>query len=309
MTATVEQLQGSASDPFGGAWFAYMVRCADGTLYTGVTNRLLVRIDMHNAGDGAKYTRGRGPVHLVWSKLIGSKSDALREEARIKRLTRPRKEEMLPWHSPTAEVRDANVMLWEHIRLCPPPPEGINADGPMALYASMVLADAEALEVRKKLVRQYAWATPTEAAMRTVLTYGPVVEMGAGTGYWAWLMGKLGGDVAAYDKFAEGKVLGVNPWNSGKGPWTGVRHGTPSCLRDHPGRTLFLCWPPGESDMASRCLKYWDGNVLAYAGDRNVTAEEGFLARLADQFELLRLLPLPSWPGIRDRLEIWKRKP
>lgn len=68
-----------------------MLRCADGTLYCGCTPDLEARLKAHNEGIGAKYTRGRGPVKLVFRRRAGNKPLALREEARIKRLTRPEK--------------------------------------------------------------------------------------------------------------------------------------------------------------------------------------------------------------------------
>ena len=72
-------------------WWVYIVKCADGTLYCGATNDLEARIEAHNSGLGAKYTRGRGPVELVFRRRLGSKSAAMMEEARIKRLTRAEK--------------------------------------------------------------------------------------------------------------------------------------------------------------------------------------------------------------------------
>lgn len=69
-------------------WFVYILKCNDGTLYTGITNNLDKRIAMHNKGTGAKYTRGRGPVALVKSWEFLTKSAALKEEHRIKKLSK-----------------------------------------------------------------------------------------------------------------------------------------------------------------------------------------------------------------------------
>ena len=66
----------------------YVVRCADGTLYTGVTTDLERRIEEHNSGKGAKYTRGRGPVRLAYSEAARTLQDALKREAEIKRMSR-----------------------------------------------------------------------------------------------------------------------------------------------------------------------------------------------------------------------------
>jgi putative endonuclease len=69
-------------------WSVYMVRCRDGTLYTGVTTDLERRLAQHAGGlaGGAKYLRGRGPLRLVLARAVGSRSLALRLEARLKRL-------------------------------------------------------------------------------------------------------------------------------------------------------------------------------------------------------------------------------
>lgn len=72
-------------------WAVYIVRCSDGTLYTGSTNALEQRVVRHNAGKGAKYTRSRLPVKLVWWMPVASRSDALRFEAEIKALSRKEK--------------------------------------------------------------------------------------------------------------------------------------------------------------------------------------------------------------------------
>jgi len=72
-------------------YFVYIVKCADNTFYTGCTPDLAERLALHNQGKGAKYTRGRGPVKLVWRQECGSRGQALSREAGIKRLTRRQK--------------------------------------------------------------------------------------------------------------------------------------------------------------------------------------------------------------------------
>ena len=69
-------------------YYIYIVKCCDGTLYTGSTKDLQARLKKHNLGQGAKYTRGRRPVTLVYSEFVGSKSDALKRENQIKKMTR-----------------------------------------------------------------------------------------------------------------------------------------------------------------------------------------------------------------------------
>lgn len=72
-------------------WWVYILRCADGTLYTGATNDLDRRLAAHNAGRGAKYTRTRRPVALVYREAAADKSAALQREAALKKLARAAK--------------------------------------------------------------------------------------------------------------------------------------------------------------------------------------------------------------------------
>jgi len=75
--------------------YVYILECADNSLYAGYTNDLDNRLKVHNQGKGAKYTRGRLPVKLVYSENIENKSDALKREYQIKRMTRKRKVELI----------------------------------------------------------------------------------------------------------------------------------------------------------------------------------------------------------------------
>lgn len=76
-------------------WIVYILRCKDDTLYTGITDDLARRMATHNSGKGAKYTRGRGPVEVVYTEVLESYSAALKREAAIKRLKRPEKMALL----------------------------------------------------------------------------------------------------------------------------------------------------------------------------------------------------------------------
>ena len=78
-------------------WYLYLVRCHDGSLYTGITTNVARRFAEHqeNNGAGAKYLRGRGPLTLVLQKKLGSRSLALGVESKIKKLSKTRKEELI----------------------------------------------------------------------------------------------------------------------------------------------------------------------------------------------------------------------
>jgi putative endonuclease len=75
------------------AWFVYVLRCRDGTLYTGISRDVPARLRKHNQGKAARYTRGRGPVALVHSERKRSQGAALQREAAIKAL--PRRQKLL----------------------------------------------------------------------------------------------------------------------------------------------------------------------------------------------------------------------
>ncbi|HMO78385.1 MAG TPA: GIY-YIG nuclease family protein [Candidatus Paceibacterota bacterium] len=72
-------------------WSVYLLQCADGTLYTGITNNLSKRLEAHNLGRGAKYTKGRGPVELVYHEESLTRGEALKRESQVKKLTRKAK--------------------------------------------------------------------------------------------------------------------------------------------------------------------------------------------------------------------------
>lgn len=75
--------------------YVYILSCADGTFYTGWTTHLEQRVRVHNQGKGAKYTRSRLPVKLLYWEVYSDKGEALRREAAIKKLTRKQKEELV----------------------------------------------------------------------------------------------------------------------------------------------------------------------------------------------------------------------
>ena len=76
-------------------WKLYILRCGDGSLYTGITTDVAKRLEVHRSGKGAKYTRGRGPLELVYEEECGDHSAALKREHEIKSMSRQEKEKML----------------------------------------------------------------------------------------------------------------------------------------------------------------------------------------------------------------------
>ena len=83
--------------------YTYILRCADGTLYTGWTNDLEKRLAAHNAGKASKYTRVRLPVELAYFEVFETKAEAMRREVLIKQLSRPEKLRLIASHTPLSD--------------------------------------------------------------------------------------------------------------------------------------------------------------------------------------------------------------
>ena len=88
-------------------WYVYILRCGDGTLYTGSTDNVEKRFTAHAAGKGAKYTRGRGPLELVYTEALPDKSSALKREAAIKKLSRAEKLSLIPYKNSLSHLGKA----------------------------------------------------------------------------------------------------------------------------------------------------------------------------------------------------------
>ena len=79
----------------GNTWKLYILRCGDGSLYTGITTDVAKRLEVHRSGKGAKYTRSRGPLELVYEEECGDHSAALKRELEIKKLSREEKMKLI----------------------------------------------------------------------------------------------------------------------------------------------------------------------------------------------------------------------
>jgi hypothetical protein len=176
-------------------------------------------------------------------------------------------------------------------------------------YLELYYDNPDDILARQDLVKEYSWAVPNEVAIKTLLKYSPIVEMGAGTGYWAYLLRAAGGDVVAYDRVVDG-AFNINVWHPSGKMFTEITKGEPQDLARHNDRSLFLCWPPYESSMASDCLESWKGNTLIYVGEKvgMATANDDFFKILNASFSLIENVRIPQWPGLHDTMTVWSRK-
>ena len=96
----VKEERAEYSTSGGAAWFLYILRCGDGSLYTGVTTDLERRLKMHREGKASRYTRTHQPVELVYSEKCGPRSQALARECAVKSLPREKKEKLIGASAP-----------------------------------------------------------------------------------------------------------------------------------------------------------------------------------------------------------------
>ena len=158
---------------------------------------------------------------------------------------------------------------------------------------------------RGALAREYAWAVPTHQALTAIAEYSPhgVVEIGAGTGYWAGLLRDMGVDVVAYD---------AEPYDNtyARGRHSEVLCGGPDRVRLHPHRTLLLCWPPFWNGMANQALRAYLGDTVVYIGEDSggCTGGRHFHKRLDRDWDCVLVVAIPQWEGLHDEMFIYRRK-
>jgi hypothetical protein len=167
-------------------------------------------------------------------------------------------------------------------------------------------------DYRWPMIERYAFAIPNDEAIAALVALSPIIEIGAGRGYWASLLRAAGANVLAFDTYPKEYGQGHNGWwQPGKGgeAWTTILRGGPERASRYPGRTLFLCWPP-MSDMAARALRAYRGQAVAHVGEGSggCTADSAFHAALERDWVVESEIVIPQWDSIHDELTIYRRK-
>lgn len=157
------------------------------------------------------------------------------------------------------------------------------------------------------LAQRYAYVFSSEHLLDVVRRYAPLVEIGAGTGYWAYRLRQLSADIVAYDLAPPGGPRN-NRYHPDVRSWTGVSVGDATVLAGHRGRALFVCWPPAYSSLWD-ALRFYMGDVVIYLGDhgprtaRLAGLEEGF-----ERIEFHAAYALDPAPGRPAQLSVWRRR-
>lgn len=156
----------------------------------------------------------------------------------------------------------------------------------------------------RRIVEESAFAEPTPEALEVIARYAPILEIGAGTGYWAYHLRRRGVTVVAYDKAPPDERRSPTGFRR---VWSPVLRGRAQKAKKFPGHTLFLCWP--EDDVASKALFAYRGRHVIFVGDAEGrhTNDPAFREALRRDFIELERLELPGVVTERDLLIVYRR--
>lgn len=162
-------------------------------------------------------------------------------------------------------------------------------------------------DARRALVKQYAWAIPNDEAIKALVALSPLVEVGAGSGYWAALIRQAGGVIRAFDSPVGQSAYSFDAKHSP------ISVGSAHIAGHYPNYTLFLCWPPYDNPFAYDALtahRKAGGQRLAYVGEGSYgcTGDADFHKLISQAYEHIETIRLPQWEGIHDSLTIYERK-
>jgi len=158
-------------------------------------------------------------------------------------------------------------------------------------------------EVGRKL---YGFAVLTTEAIRLLKPHAPFIEIGSGSGYWAYEMKKQGVKIVATDLVK----LNNNIYKFSK-KWTSVKWMTAKqAIKKYPDHTLLIVWPCYDKPWAYEALKTYKGNTLVYCGEGygGCTANDKFHELLEREWEQHTSIGLPRWFGLHDYLDVYIRK-
>lgn len=171
-------------------------------------------------------------------------------------------------------------------------------------FADSLTADFAA---REEYIKHFGFAVLTAKIVKTIRPFAPLVEVGAGTGYWAYELRKAGVDVIATDP-------GTGEYGAAGPDWHGKfcaleRIGSVAAVRKYPDRNLLTVWPDYKGAWCDRALGAFRARFVLYVGENGgCTGSDRFHAMLDEQFTKRLDVAIPQFRGIHDRLEVWERK-
>lgn len=164
-----------------------------------------------------------------------------------------------------------------------------------------------------RLRLKYVWAVPTDEAIERMSEFSPIIEIGAGAGYWAWCARQFGVEIVAFD--CEVSPPGENLRRAlDELHFTEVLEGDENKICDYPNHTLFLVYPPSKvPPLGIRCLNLYKRRHLLYAGppwrSHEAAGDAWFHAELENKWRLLHRIALPSDNNADDALCVYESLP
>lgn len=156
---------------------------------------------------------------------------------------------------------------------------------------------------RDYFIGEFGFAIACLEALAAIIAGGPLVEIGAGTGYWSRLIFALGGDVVASDTFAD-NYLG---WAHGA-YFPMLRMAGKTAVRRHPERNVLCVWPSLGATWFRQALKAMRVGRRLFYVEEDCTADDSARGLLADFFVEEDSIRIPCWPGMHDRLTIYRKR-
>lgn len=163
-------------------------------------------------------------------------------------------------------------------------------------------------EVRDEFIVAFGFAILTTSAICSIQKYGPLLEVGCGSGYWSYELRKAGMDIVATDpgtgRYRFGAAL--TQWEK---PWVEIeRMGGVEAVKRYPTRTLLTVWPDMKP-WPAKTLREFTADVVLYVGEGSggCTGNDKFHDLLEEKFKPAGRIDLPSFEGIHDDLQIWRK--
>ena len=161
--------------------------------------------------------------------------------------------------------------------------------------------------------RTHAWGMPCEVTLACVTRHSPLIEWGAGTGYWSWLLEQMGVDIVAYDISPPDRdgSLNKNRWHPCANCFARVH-----CCADHKilsstNRNLFICWPPKDRQMLLDALLSFGGCLFIHIGEegnRSITGTPEARCFMEIAWREVERMKMIRWPGCKDYLTVHVRR-
>lgn len=167
-----------------------------------------------------------------------------------------------------------------------------------------LLADEETY--RFELALRYSYVLPESHLLEVISGYSPLVELGAGTGYWAYLLRSMGVDVIAYDLAPFGSSL-TNRYHINFRRWTNVIQGDVTSIAQHGDRSLFLCWPPRFSALSDAIPKHNGEYVLLISDDGTRTTGTEMMSNRFCLVASYAAVVMDPAPATEAKLTVWRR--